>query len=275
MKKKFIPLAIVSIFMTGCATVEYQSPPPLTTNQITHEISKSHLLTQTNNTLKHLNPNEDILYQQNFGGGGVAVGVLLGPFGAMANAAAIESNTEDDIDLLKGKLTFIPSELFKKSASQHQVELVNGNENSIKLSPYIYVSKTENEQLLFASALIVETNPGEKNNWLGKYMYQTTIKMPKSDIADGVNDSEHTLLKTELEKGFDELVRLYTEDRKGNLKKEQELTFISDFVSPRFNFEMVGDLIPSETDRVNIRTYGAVYSLPRNAVEVKLKKSKT
>ena len=64
-------------------------------------------------------------------------------------------------------------------------------------------------------------------------------------------------------RGFDELIRLYTEDSKRNLKIERKITFFSDFVNPRFNSEMVGDLIPSETDRVNIRTLGAICSLPK------------
>lgn len=275
MKKKFIPLAILSMLMTGCATVQYQSAPPLTTNLVTHEVAKSNLLTQTNHTLMHLNQSGDILYQQNFGGGGAGVGILLGPIGVMANIAAIESNTEEDVEILKDKLAFNPSEILIKSTGKYQIEVANGNADSIKLSPYIYVSKTENEQLLFASALIVETEPGKKSNWLGKYMYQTPLKMAKSDLADGLDEKEYSLLKSELEKGFDELVRLYSEDRKGNLKTEKALTFISDFVSPRFNIEMVGDLIPSDANRVNIRTVGGVYSLPKDSVEVKFKKSKT
>ncbi|WP_017445878.1 hypothetical protein [Gayadomonas joobiniege] len=272
MKKKFILLAIVSMFMTGCATVKYQSPPPIATNHVTHEVAKSDLLAQTNHTLMHLNQSGDILYQQNFGGGGAGVGILLGPIGVMANTAAIKSNTEDDVEVLKEKLVFNPSELLKRSTDKHQFELTSGNADSIKLSPYIYVSKTENEQLLFASALIVETEPGKKSNWLGKYMYQTSLKMAKSDIADGVSQEEYALLKSALENGFDELIRLYSEDRKGSLKTEQALTFISDFVSPRFNIEMVGDLIPSDANRVNIRTVGGIYSLPRDSVEVKFKK---
>jgi len=257
--------------MSGCATVQYQSPPPLTTNHVTHEIAKSSLLSQTGHTLMHLNQSGDILYQQNFGGGGAGLGILLGPIGVMANIAAIESNTEGDVELLQDKLVFNASELFKKSLDKHQMKTFDGNSESIKLSPYIYVSKTEDEQLLFASALIVETQPGKKSNWLGKYMYQTSLKIAKSDIADGVNKEEYRLLKFEIEKGFDKLALLYFEDRKGNLKTEQALTFLSDFVSPRFNLEMVGDLIPSETGRVNIRTVGGVYSLPKDSVEVKFK----
>lgn len=266
---------MLSTLISGCASVKYQSPPPLSTNNVKHELTKFTLSKQANLALRPLNQGGDILYTQNFGGGGIGVGLLLGPIGALANGAAIESNTDDDVELLKEKLNFNSSEILKKSIDKHSVELAVDGDASIELSPYIYVSKTDNEQLLFASAIIVENKMDKDNYWSGKYMYQTKVKMAKADIADGVSAEEFIALKTELEKGFDELIRLYKEDSKGSLKMEKELTFISDFVSPRFNFEMVGDLVPSDTDRVNIRTVGAVYSLPRDSVTLKFKKTKS
>ncbi|PAJ71730.1 hypothetical protein CJF42_25155 [Pseudoalteromonas sp. NBT06-2] len=272
---KVLIACLIASVLSGCASVKYQSSPPVTTNKATHEVGYSELLNQTNHTLMHLNENKDIFYQQNFGGGGVGVGLLLGPIGVAANIAAIKSNTEEDVEALKGKITIDPKDIFKKASEKGGLELSINTSNSISVSPYIYVSKTDDEQLLLGSAMIVETAAGQKENWIGKYMYQTPVKVSKESISDGVDDVEFKLFEKSLSKGFEELIALYMEDRKGALTTQNPITFVSDFVSPRFKVEMVGDLVPSKDARVNIRTVGAVYSLPENAVEVKIKKKKT
>lgn len=273
-KKLLVGSLLVSV-LSGCASVKYQLPPPAAANLTAHKIGFSELLTQTNHTLMHLNDGKDILYQQNFGGGGAAVGILLGPIGVAANIAAIQSNTEDDVEVLKGKITVDPKVIFKKSSEKIGLTLNENSATSVSVSPYIIVSKTENEQLLLGAAMIVETAPGKKDNWVGKYMYQTSVKVSKSSISDGVDAEESKLIETSLSDGFEKIVALYLEDRKGTLITQNPVTFTSDFVSPRFKFEMVGDLIPSAESRVNIRTVGAVYSLPKDAVEVKIKKKNT
>ncbi|USH05158.1 hypothetical protein K6Q96_18225 [Grimontia kaedaensis] len=273
--RKVLIACLITSVLSGCASVKYQSSPPITTNKVTHEVGYSELLNQTNHTLMHLNENKDIYYQQNFGGGGVGVGLLLGPIGVAANIAAIKSNTEEDVEALKGKITIDPKDIFKKASEKSGLELSTNTSNSISVSPYIYVSKTDDEQLLLGSAMIVETAPGEKGNWIGKYMYQTPVKVSKKSISDGVDDVEFKLFEESLSKGFEELIALYMEDRKGALTTQNPITFVSDFVSPRLKMEMLGELVPSKDARVNIRTVGAVYSLPKNAVEVKIKKKKT
>ncbi|MBM7072901.1 hypothetical protein JQC92_12810 [Shewanella sp. 202IG2-18] len=274
MKINILFATVFAFLSVGCASVKYQSPPPQSTNKVQHEIYKSPLLAETSHVLKHINSDEDILYYQTFGGGGVGVGLLLGPIGVAANIAAINSNTEEDVKLLKGKINLSPVTLFKKASVKNDFSLSSNAVDSIKVTPYLYVSKTDSEQLLFASAILVETLPGSKNNWVGKYMYQTQLKIPKSDIADGINDEELKMLTDNFEQGMQEVIKLYSSDRRGLLKTEQPITFISDFVSPRFKLELLGEKAPTTNQREVIRTVGGIYSLPTDLVEIKLKKSK-
>ena len=268
MNNKLISSIFAVLLISGCSTIKNQLPHPIMGDDAVHEISQSNLLSLTNNHLMHINERGDILYFQNFGGGGVVVGLLFGPFGALANSSAINANTIKDVDLLNNKMAFNPIELFKRSVKKQHFEVVEGNEKAISLSPYIYITKTKDEQLLFSSALVVETDRGKKSGWIGRYMYQTAVQMTKSDIADGVNNEEYELLESALEIGFDELARLYLEDLKGNLSAEGTITLVSSLITPRANISIRGDLVPAKEGRVNIRLASGLFSLPQNTVKV-------
>jgi hypothetical protein len=164
-----------------------------------------------------------------------------------------------------------PWVLLPQTTSKQGQSFTQTAPQALSLSPYIYVTKTDGEQLLTGTALLVETKPGEKGNWIGKYMYQTDLKLAKADLADGLSDAEPASLEQALTEGVEQLMQIFLTERRGSMQTEQAITFISDFVSPRFKIEMVGDKLSSGADRVNIRTVGAIYSLPRKGVEVKSK----
>ena len=189
---KYIKLIFVLSFLNilGCATPSFQSVPLGLQNKTDVSLVRSGLLDQTNGTLMHLNDSKDILYQQNFGGGGAAVGVLLGPIGVAANAAAIESNTKEDVELLFGKTSIDPNKVFREIVLDAGFVIEDSSNASASFSPYILVSKGENEVLYFASALLVEENSIGKSRWVGRYMYQIPLNMRKGDLADGLTDEE-------------------------------------------------------------------------------------
>jgi len=258
---------MLAILVTACATPQYQQVPT-TEKTAGHELGKSELLQSSDHMTRQLDDKQSILYFQNFGGGGAAVGVMLGPFGVAANMKMIESATEEDAALLKGKFNFDPVEIFSHQSGA--MALLNNGAvlgKKAKISPYFYVSKTEDEQLLMACALLVDYRP-TGTEWQGKYMYQLPLKYAKTDVAKGFSDDQRAALVREVTAGFQSLAKLYVADRRGDLGTGAEVKFKSDFVSPRFNFEMIGLKLPATDGRVNIRTYGAVYSLPAGWVQV-------
>lgn len=230
------------------------------------QLGRSPLLDITNHTTGHLDDNKNIYYYQTFGGGGVAVGLLLGPFGAAANASAIESQTEEDLAALNGKLAVDPVELFKASSSA--INLKEDNSPTIaEISPYLYVTNVDEENLNFASTIIVDyKNLGI--NWAGKYMSQLEISFSKQEVADGLTEEKLNLLKSEIAKGFEQSLALYQKDKQHQLPGKNEVVFKSQFASPRFEFELMGEQVESSDERVNIRSFGVVYSLPKNSVEL-------
>lgn len=269
MKQKVIFLSLVSVLLGGCVTAKLQSPPPELTNKATYSIARSSLLDETNHTVMHVDESKNILYHQTFGGS-AGVGLLLGPFGIAANMAAIEANTEADVKEMRGKIKFNPIDIFSKAAQKYKYELSTDDLNSMLLSPYVYISKLEDESLVFAAALLVTKKSEVGNNWVGKYIYQLPLTMKISNFSDGLSQEEFSLLNSGLEKGFDELAQIYAGESNAKLDLEPTITFVSSFVNPMYEAELIGSLVSSRNDRFNIRTVGAIYSLPKGFVKVKM-----
>jgi hypothetical protein len=265
---RVLSVLFVSVFIWGCATPTYQSVPLELKSKRDVSLVRSEILNQTSGTLMHINENKDVLYQQNFGGGGAALGILLGPIGVAANMAAIESNTKDDVQALFGKAQVDPNEVFKDMVQQAGFTVVEKSASNPGLTPYVLVSKGENEILYFASAVIAEyQDPAAPKKWVGRYLYQIDTSLPKAALAQGLTDERRAGLRASLRKGFEELLQIYKKDADGSLPGT-DITFKSEFVTPRFDYALLGQLLSDEPDRVCIRSYSGVFSLPKKYVTV-------
>lgn len=90
------------IGLASCATLPFRHFAPKNANSGYH-LGPSPLLAYPDYMHRFLNDQHSVLYMQNHGGGGVAVGVLLGPLGVIANIKMIQAQTESDATLLKNK----------------------------------------------------------------------------------------------------------------------------------------------------------------------------
>jgi len=265
--KAVIGTVFLSLLATACATPQYQQVPKVD-YAVSHELGKSELLQATDHMTRLLDDRQSILYFQNFGGGGAAVGVMLGPFGVAANMKMIESVTDEDAAMLKGKIIIDPVEIFFRQSGA--LAILNQGAATGKaaiVSPYLYVSKTEDEQLLVGCALLVDYRP-TGTEWRGKYMYQLPLKYAKAEVAKGLSEEQRATLVREVTAGFQSLAKLYVADRKGELGAGTEVKFKSDFVSPRFNFDLIGLQLPAMEGRFNVRTFAGMYSLPKGWAQV-------
>lgn len=149
----------------GCASAP-QNQAPFSARQAGGDIAlaRAAALDQTDHMSKHLDEAKQVLYFQNFGGGGAAVGVLLGPVGVAANIKAIDSNTSKDVDVLRNKTDADPILAFK-SAAGHSGRVLHEQPNGTasRATPYVYVVKTQQDPdvLAIAAALLVES-PSDK-----------------------------------------------------------------------------------------------------------------
>jgi len=270
---------VCALALGGCVSAP-GNQGPIATQRANGDLAlaRTAALDQTNHMSKHLDANKNVVYFQNFGGGGAAAGLLLGPLGVAANIKAIDSTTNKDVEVLQGKIGSDPVRAFKSAVARSGVVFhEQPNATASRTTPYMYVVKTydEPESLAMAAALIVES-PSDKPKqrkgaplepqWRYKYMYQLPGKYTPDSVA-AFDDSANTKLEAELEAGYAAILAMMARDTAESAAKEQKVKFKSTFLVPRFDFEQIGNLIAEEGDIVWIRNPTGVYGIRRESYQ--------
>lgn len=262
--------ALTTAVLAGCAT-----PPPLPSVRArsatdTHGLAMAESVKQTSNVAQHLNDDKSIVYSQNFGGGGVGLGLLLGPIGAAANASMIESATKADTARMFGKVKLDPAALFREACAGSELPLQPaGASASVKLTPYLLITKVNESTLSPAAALVVEAPSADGKPWTTKYLFQ----LPSSYTIDGLaalNEAQAAALSEQARAAYKQLAGFYLRDSNDLSARERKVVFKSSFVSPRFEMEMAGSLIEQPGTMTWVRTYGGVYALQKDSVSYTL-----
>lgn len=270
---KAIKISFISVALCSCATLPpIQQPLKISASEVSG-IYRSPLLDRTDHTLQHLNSSKDVLYSQNYGGGGVGVGVLLGPLGVAANMKAIESNTMKDVGVLKNSLNIKPLDNFIKAAGKSNLAIKVGAVGGVtKFDPYVLIEKTEGDVIMLASALMVE-----EAGSAGKIQYKYLVQLPKTySIAELSKLSAENIRELDglIEDGFSSLIARIQSESSANLQAEESVTVISEFLTPRFKFEMAGSLIEQNSSYSWVRVIGGIYGVRNADIQVKRVKAK-
>lgn len=260
-------LVVSCLVLSACGTPPaLLSPAPEVARSQTGALYRSPALDQTDHINRHLNKDKSIIYHQNFGGGGVALG-LLGPLGVAANMKMIESNTERDVALLEDKIDIDPIKAFSAAASDIGYPIrEGGNPSAPKFSPYILVMKVREGELQVGAAMFVNVNTGGAN-WGARYMYQ----LPAGYTVESLSSLDRAAmadLDRQLTAGFSELIKMFKSDNPESTKNERPIVFKSEFLSPRYDFEMRGALMAESDTRVWVRSVGSIYSLAKSEVRI-------
>lgn len=270
---------IGTLSLTGCASAPTNQGPYATRHSNGDmALARTAVLDQTNHMVKHLDEHKRAIYFQNFGGGGAAVGLLLGPLGVAANVKAIDSATTNDVEALRGRIASNPVVTFKSAASRLGVvvhEQPNGT--AARATPYLYVVKMQDEPeaLSIAAALIIESpsdKPAKRKNapaqpqWRYKFMYQLPGEYTLASLA-ALDSAAQQKLEMDLDSGFAKLLTMMASDTEQNAAKERAVKFKSTFLVPRFDFEQTGKLIAEESEMVWIRNPTGVYGIQRKSYQ--------
>ncbi|WP_398498341.1 hypothetical protein [Variovorax sp.] len=270
-------LAVASL--VGCGTPPtYKLRPVTGQSPGTFSLAHSKVVEDERHGTRHLDAAKSIVYSQNFGGGGAALGLLLGPLGVAANISMIDSNTEADAVRLRGKLTLAPRELFLAAATQQGLEVVDdaaagaaGAAGRTLATPYLFVSKTDNDRLLTAAAVRLEYGQGA-DQWSGVYMYQLPSSYQLDDLAR-LTPEMQARLGTEAAQGFSALAAFIAKEapqQDGQAKggTEKDFSYKSDLLTPRIEIEMNGRFIARSGDLIWFRSFGGVYAVRTSNIKV-------
>ncbi|MBY0469299.1 MAG: hypothetical protein K2Q07_10015 [Burkholderiaceae bacterium] len=252
--KKILATAFATLVIAGCGTPPkfQERRQSVADNKVT--LGSSQLVQQTNHMTQHLNSEKTILYTQPYGGGGVGLGLLLGPIGVAANVAMIESATKADAQRLFGKILIDPIQSFTKSAKSAGIDLTGSS--SISVTPYLYVAKVSESSINIGVALISEQGSQPP----AKYMYQLPRTYTIEDLSS-LDQTRQEELKFNVDSAFTRLAAFYLKDSGPSNAPESKIQFKSSFLAPRFEFVLQGTVAQKEDDVTWIRTFGGVYGL--------------
>lgn len=264
-------LAAMPLLLVACVSV----PPFQTAKQA--NVPTSYSLgglkddEASDNMHRFLDDKHAVLYSQMQGGGGVAVGLLLGPLGAAANAAAIKSQTEKDAVLLKDKLSIDAPGMFSASMARVQGFDAVAPGQAPSLAPALLVQKIDDAHVRVASMLQVTSGPAGKEN-KRRYVYVAPQVYSKDQLAAGLNQEQLGHLSADLRTGFDWIASTYAVDVGGGFPAMAQGKVRSEFVMPRFTSPLAGYTFDAGADRVGFATVWGrtttVYSLTRDVAQL-------
>lgn len=255
-------IVVTCIALVGCASAP---PPPLQTPGAIvgapHALSRHPDLDVTAHTVGHLDTEKNVVYTQMQGGGGVGLGLALGPLGVLSNAKMIEAQTNADLERFAGKINIDPVAAFTSAASTLGVDLLDSDSAPVKLSPYLLVVRVNDEEIRMAAALIVHSETPDAE-WTGRFMSELPKKVTLEELDGGLDFSGDPALASMVIKAFEDGLSLYRADAAGKLALGESRQIQSKLLSPRHDFKLTVTEVPSHANgRLLFRLPGAIYSL--------------
>ena len=252
-----------AVIVSACGSVPSYEPAP-SSNVSGYKLGPAQAFSDLDHVHRFLNDDKTVLYLQNHGGGGVAVGLLLGPLGVLANVEMIKAQTEKDAAILKDKLSVNVSGDFSKALTTEPMVALIDSPTSALISPYLFVVNVDNDHIHFAALVVVDYGPSG-SKWTRQYIYELPDVYGKSQIATGLSESQLAALSDHLLIGFQWDVRTYVLDAAGTFKPQESAKLGSDFVTPRIQIQLAGHKFDAGPGRLGFATPLAVYSLPTDS----------
>lgn len=266
-------LAIATTALVGCATApSLQGARPASASNQTFGFAKTEAVTRSDNTTKQLDEGKSIVYFQNQGGGGLGLGLLLGPLGVAANAQMIDSVTAADVDKLKGKLTLSPEAALQQAVADANFPLqISSAPADVKVAPYLLVSKT-NETTIHISTVVLFEGMDGQNKWTRRYQYQLPGKYTL-DALSTLTEARLSEIQAASVTAYAALLKHIAEEKDAAIAQEQKITLRSFYINPRFDFEMIGSLVAEKEGRVWVRTVTGVFAIEPSDIQYQANKS--
>lgn len=223
----------------------------------------------TNHISQPLSSDQSVMYFQNQGGGGVAVGLLLGPLGVVANQKMIEGVTLADVAKLKEKIAVKPQAALLQAASSTKFKVADAAAaGDVKLMPYLLVSKTDESTMHLSSMIRIEAGEGA-GKWQRLYQYQLPGKYTLDGLAAPSEQVVQQIQSASVE-AYAALLNHIENEADAAIATEKKIAFKSAYLMPRFDMEMPGSLIKEANGRTWIRTLSGVAAVDPSNLTYKL-----
>lgn len=253
----------------GCAT----APLPLMGAHPPAEGLRAYTLDRlTNAGASHMSgfvdADRSVAYTQSSGGGGLAVGVLFGPLGVMANVALIQRVTEQDLALLNGKVALRPPELFVEAARSRGV-VVNSDVNAgPRATPFVLLAKVDDGSILVVPSLLVDGGTAP-SAWRRRYEVQLAERRSIEALA-ALQAEEAGRLRLEVLGAYASMLDLVADEKPELLAQERKVLVKSKIASgpARVAIEMPGSIVREDAEVAWIRTPWSVAAFRKNNVDI-------
>lgn len=222
----------------------------------------------------YLDDARSVGYRQDFGGMGVAGGLLLGPFGAGANALAIQKNTAREAEALRGKLPFVPDTLLQ--AALATLPPADAATREAKLLPSLFVTRDKQERLIFWT--IVDVN---LDGWQGRYSRVLPQRVALAAATAGLPAEELAALEAQLRQSYAQTVQVMQRDLEGQAGEFAKSKIMVEALSPRFATAVKYEHVRRDEQQTLIRAiaptgvpvaamgFSGVLIVPNSEVQVK------
>lgn len=265
-------VALAVAVLQGCATAPtLQGARPAAAQNQSYALAKLEAVTRTDHMTRHLDDDKSIVYFQNQGGGGAGLGVLLGPLGVAANIKMIEGVTDADVEKLKGRIKLSPALALQQAVATtpSPVQLA-ATQGDVKVSPFMLVSKTNDTSLHISSVVLFEGGAGQ-SKWTRRYQYQLPGKYTLDELA-ALSGPRQAELQAASVAAYAELLKHIGTESDASIALERKVTLKSPYLSPRFEFEMLGSLIGERGGRVWVRTTTGVVAVEPSELQYQFDK---
>jgi len=190
-----------------------------------------------------------IAYRQEFGGGGVGVGLLLGPLGVAANAAAIHSATKADVAALHDKIPAAPRDLLQQALAARSASAgADVGSAQAQLSPSLYVTRDKDGKLFFWT--IVDVTVGE---WKGRYSALSIARPALNAVAAGLPEGERKQLESDLVASYAQALDILSADAAGKLPAFAQRKMAIEALSPRIRLKVKYDKVLEQDGNFVVR----------------------
>lgn len=156
---------------------------------------------------------------------------------------------------------------FLKAASEFGLQQNQVGVKGSKLNSYVLVEKTANETLKVASVILVE-DLNSKFKWPKKYMIQLPVSYTIQELAN-LDANRSAELEKAVQQGYSSLLARMKKESGAILTSEEKVLVTSEFLTPRFNFEMQANLVDKDETRTWVRTPAGVFGVLNNEIITK------